>query len=483
MTGGQRILKNVASILGSEALVKLVSFLVTLYIARRLGTEALGKLSFALSFVAIFAVLADLGISRLTTRDLARDRASLLRFVPGAFALKALLALGTVVLLAAGSFLLGKEPETHVYVLVLLAWLLFDTLNLFFRAVFTALEEMEYAGLLKAFEKLLFFLLFGAVLLMPLEGRRLLGIVILYPLASLATTLLGVRLLGLKNVRLGLAPDPETWRFLLARSWPFAGSLILASVYLYADTIMLSYMKGDAVTGLYNAAYKLFITLYSLQAMLAEVFFPTFSRLFAEDRQAFRVFGRRVARVLFGLTVPLATGAIVLAPAGVDLIYGGEYAGAVTSFRILALDLVVRSGLTLAGAVLLVSDREQRFMGAIGMGALLNLVLNFLLIPPHGLDGAAVATVASEALVLLAMGLWALRIEALPWLQAFLLPLLASAGMALILRFVPADNLAAAVAAGIASYAALLVLIGGLRRQDVDFLRRSVLRRGEGTRS
>ena len=185
----------------------------------------------------------------------------------------------------------------------------------------------------------------------------------------------------------------------------------------------------------------------------------------------------------FGLTVPLATGAIVLAPAGVDLIYGGEYAGAVTSFRILALDLVVRAGLTLAGTVLLVSDREQRFMGAIGMGALLNLALNFLLIPPHGLDGAAVATVASEALVLLIMGLWALRIEALPWLQAFLLPLLASAGMALILRFVPADNLAAAIAAGIASYAALLVLIGGLRRQDIDFLRRSVLRRGEGTRS
>lgn len=480
MTGGQRILKNVASILGSEALVKLVSFLVTLYIARRLGSESLGKLSFALSFVAIFAVLADLGVSRLTTRDLARDRASLLRFVPGAFALKALLALGTVVLLAAGSFLLGKEPETHVYVLVLLAWLFFDTLNLFFRAVFTALEEMEYAALLKAFEKLLFFLLFGAVLVLPLEGRRLLGIVILYPVASLATTLLGMRLLRARDVRLGPRPDPEIWRFLLSRSWPFAGSLILASIYLYADTIMLSYTRGDAVTGLYNAAYKLFITLYSLQAMLAEVFFPTFSRLFAEDRRAFRVFGRRVARALFGLTVPLATGAVVLAPAGVELIYGEAYAGAVTSFRILGLDLIVRAGLTLAGTVLLVSDREQRYMGAIGMGALLNLVLNFLLIPAYSLDGAAVATVTSEALVLLIMGLWARRVAALPWLSAFLRPLLASAGMALILGFVPADNLAAAIAAGLGSYVLLLALIGGLRRQDIDFLRRSVLRRGGG---
>jgi O-antigen/teichoic acid export membrane protein len=214
--------------------------------------------------------------------------------------------------------------------------------------------------------------------------------------------------------------------------------------------------------------------------MLAEVFFPTFSRLFAEDRPAFRVFGRRVARVLFGLTVPLATGAIVLAPAGVDLIYGGEYAGAVTSFRILGLDLVLRAGLTLAGAVLLVSDREQRFMSAIGMGALLNLALNFLLIPVYSLNGAAIATVASEALVLLLMGLWTLRIEALPWLQAFLLPLLASAGMAIILRFVPADHLMVSIAAGLASYALLLVLIGGLRRQDIDFLRRSVPRRGGG---
>jgi O-antigen/teichoic acid export membrane protein len=70
----QRIAKNTGVLLASQIASYILGLFFIMYTARYLGAEGLGILSFALAFTGIFGVFADLGLSTLTIREVARDK-------------------------------------------------------------------------------------------------------------------------------------------------------------------------------------------------------------------------------------------------------------------------------------------------------------------------------------------------------------------------------------------------------------------------
>ncbi|MCB1163957.1 MAG: flippase [Candidatus Krumholzibacteriia bacterium] len=474
MSNAQRVIRNILAVFGSEAVARVAGLVLTLYVARALGPAPLGQLAFLLSFMMLASVVADLGVSRLTTRDLARDRAAMPTFAPAAFRLKLALVLAVVLLLALASPFLGKGPELRGYFLVILGYLFFDGLGATLRALFIAREELEVVGLLRAVEKLLLLLLLGAVVVLPLAGRRFLGVVMLFPLSAGGAFLLALLLARRRGLRLLSRPaGAPRWREILARSWPFAGSIIMANVTLHSDRVLLSYLQDDTATGLYDAANRIFVTLYALQALMADVFFPTFSRLWATDRERYRRFAGRAARLLYGLAVPLAAGAFALAGEGIRLIYGSAFEGSVTSLRILAPVLILRAGDTLWGSLLLAADHEHRFLMALAAGAGINVLLNLLFIPRWSLNGAAVATLVSELAVMLLLAGGSRALTSLPWFGAALRALVAAGAMLLALRWLPTRHLALSLPVGLVAYALAFRIVGGWSREDLKLLRRA----------
>lgn len=478
MSNAQRVIRNILSVLGSELLTRLTGFVLALYVVRKLGAGSLGQLAFLTSFMTLASVLSDLGISRLAARNLSRDPAAMAAFAPAALRLKLLLVGGLALLLALASPLLGLDPPLRRLFLVFIGWFVGDSLNLYLKGLFTAREALDRVGLMRAVEKGLFLVLLVAVILLPLEGRRLEAIVLLFPLTALAAFALGLVVARRDGVPLTGADDGPSWRDILARSWPFAGSIIMANVYIHSDRVILSYLRGDVDTGLYDAANRIFITLFALQALMAEVFFPTFSRLYAEDRELYRRFTRRAAGLLFGLALPLATGAFILAGPGMSLIFGAGFEAAVLSLRLLCPVLAIRAGLAVWGSLLQVADRERRYLLGISAGALLNLALNFALIPRYSLNGAAFATLLAEALVLLLFLAWARGLTRPIWLAPLLRALGASAGMALVLVLLPAPSLGLSLGVGAGVYALLFLLLGGLGAEDRALLIAVLSRRG-----
>ncbi|MBM4116687.1 hypothetical protein FJ251_02955 [bacterium] len=470
MSNAQRVSRNILSVLGSELIARLVGLVITLYVARGLGVERLGQLAFLISFMTIASVLADLGISRMLTRNLARDRGATAELAPAAFRVKLGLVFAMAVLLALAAPFLGKGPELTRYFLVFLGWLVLDGLNANLRALFAAREELGVVALLRAVEKLLLLALFGLLFALPLGERRFLGLLIAFPASAGGAFLVAWALLRRRGLRLFAGGGPD-WRRILAVSWPFAGSVIMSNITLHSDRVLLSYLKDDAATGLYDAANRLFFTLFALQAMMADVFFPTFTRLFAADRARYLRFVERAARLLFGLALPLAAGTAILAGEGLRLVYGAAFADATASLRLLAPCLVLRAGHALWGSLLLAADRERRFLAALGAGAGLNVLLNFALIPRWSLNGAAFATLLSELLVLALMLHWARPLARLPWPAPLLRALGAAGGMALVLLLLPTRNLLIALPSGLAAYGLLFTLLRGWRREDLALLR------------
>ena len=96
----QRIAKNSLFLLASNIISKILGFFYVMYIARYLGAEGFGILSFALAFTGIFSVFSDLGLGSLTVREVARDKSLASKYLGNIAVMKIFLVIITFALLA-----------------------------------------------------------------------------------------------------------------------------------------------------------------------------------------------------------------------------------------------------------------------------------------------------------------------------------------------------------------------------------------------
>ena len=92
----QTIFKNTFWLAVAEGISRLFGFILIIYVARILGTTEFGKFTFALSFVSMFVVLSDFGLSDIATREFSRDKKSEKEY-SGILSLKILLSIGTLI--------------------------------------------------------------------------------------------------------------------------------------------------------------------------------------------------------------------------------------------------------------------------------------------------------------------------------------------------------------------------------------------------
>jgi O-antigen/teichoic acid export membrane protein len=151
------------------------------------------------------------------------------------------------------------------------------------------------------------------------------------------------------------------------------------------------------------------------------------------------------------VTLPFVVGGALIAPRLMGLIFGNEYAPAGTALRLLLISLFF---IALHGGtrnLFLAYDRLSWETWIMAGGVIVNVALNLFLIPRFGLNGAAFATAAAEALVLAACGVAIDRLGVRASLKPLVTPLLAGAAMAIAL-----------VITGVDGPAILSVVIGAL---------------------
>ncbi len=190
---------------------------------------------------------------------------------------------------------------------------------------------------------------------------------------------------------------------LLRRAAPFALVVFLMTAYTRLDAVMLGYLLPGAAGRLaadhYAAAYRLLDAANLLGYLLAGLLLPMFARMLSREEDV---------RPLFGLSLPgilaLATIAafplIFFARPVVELLYdiGDAETARVLSYLMLTF-LIVSAGYVF-GSLLSAADRLREMNYVFVVGVLLNLGLNYYLIPRQGAGGAAVATLVTQGLML-----------------------------------------------------------------------------------
>jgi O-antigen/teichoic acid export membrane protein len=373
-----------------------VGLVVGVWVARYLGPEQFGLINFATAFVALFATLSSLGLENIVVRDLVKNPENTYVTL-GTTALFQLIgsaiAFGLVVFTIEA--LRPNDDVARLAVIILGAAMLFNV-SAISRYWFEAQVQSKYT----VWVTTSIFLVTSAtkVTLIFMEAPLIAFVWVTF----VNTVLVGLGMLvvlALRGIDLrGLRFRLERAEELLRDSWPLILAGLAIAIYMKIDMIMLGMMLDDHAVGIYGAATRLSETWYFIPMIIVASVFPA---ILDAKKQHEGLYYMRLQRLYDLMVILSVTGAIVMtfisAPV-VYLLFGPAYAqsGPVLAIHIWASVFVFLQ--VASGKWIIAENRQILSLYRTVTSAIVNVVLNYFLIPIYGVVGAAWATVISYAI-------------------------------------------------------------------------------------
>jgi PST family polysaccharide transporter len=394
-----KIVDNIGWLFFDKILRMGVGLFVGIWIARYLGPEQFGLLSFATAFVGLFGAIATMGLQGIVVRDLVRDpggkeetlgTAAVLQFFGGfisyalilatIFWLRADDALAKTIVAIIGSMMLFKSSEIAVY------WFESQVLSKYIVWVQNGV-----------------FLVFAIVKVeLILKNAPLIAFAWTMMAEALGVAFLMLVILGLRGPPLTkLRVSFNQMNILLADSWPLLLSGIAILIYMKIDQIMLGQMIGDEAVGVYSAAVRVSEVWYFAPMAVVTSVFPAILEAKKHSKKLYYDRFQRLYDLMVWLAITVALPMSFLSTTIVTMLFGDAYgqAGTILSIHIWAAVFVFLG--VASGKCFLAENRQILNLQRTVIGAAVNVGLNFLLIPLYGVFGAAVATLIGQATVCL----------------------------------------------------------------------------------
>jgi O-antigen/teichoic acid export membrane protein len=397
----RRAAKNALAVSVAQVLGKVATLAATIAAARELGPLQFGTFAYAISFALLVATLPSWGFDPLLTQRGSKDPKSIPRLLSETLAWRTAIAVPVFVGAAIASLVLRPDAESAwVFVIVLVA----TAVEIYAdagHATAAALQNQVWTSAWLVAQRFVTAALTIASLVL---GYGLVGLAVAYLVGSVigavgvagAVRRLGVRL-DLRSVhRKGMR---DTLRMSIAIGIDTVISLALFRI----DQVMLGALKNDAAVGIYAAAYRLLETVLFVSWAVAKAVFPVMSAS-TEPWRVRRGVEQGLAAIGL-LYIPFGVGLAIEAGPVMDLLYGPAYAlHGTLAAQWLAPAPLLFAAAYLGSYALLARERRWKVVAMSLAALVVNVGLNFALIPPYGVTGAAAATTLSylvEAVVAL----------------------------------------------------------------------------------
>ncbi len=396
----QGALARSVSLVGAKVSTWGLAFVMTVIMPRYLGAEGYGRLYTAISLTGIMAILVEFGLNSLVAREVSRRKTDAAQYLINASIIKVLLWIVGSVVLGVGVRIAGYPIETQIATAVLAFSVLVSSISSLIVAVLQADDRMRWIAASTMLEKIAYVGLGVAVLL---AGHGVVAVAVVTLVSIIAACALNLwwlrKIAGETPLRNG--DESVDVKSLFMQALPFFSVLFFGAVYFQLDVVFLSLMESDAVVGFYGAAYRLFQTTYILPEAFLFSFFPLFARLSPRAGDALGVAAQKSLDLLMLVGVPLTVGMAVLSDELISTLYGREgFAASIPILQTLSIAVALMYANGVFVQLLIATDRQKRLALTAGVAAAFNVVTNLVLIPLFGALGAALATVATEVLVI-----------------------------------------------------------------------------------
>jgi O-antigen/teichoic acid export membrane protein len=437
-------------------------------ITRYLGPDDYGRYTLALTYMQLFAVLADVGLFTIVVRDISRDPSRTEELVGNTLTLRLVLSAVVIAAAAAISLLLPYDPDVRVAILLAGLPLLFGMLNSTFVTVLQSRLRMGRAVVGDVLGRAAALGAVAVVAALDLGFYAVMGTAAVGALVTAGTTMLLTRPLAAVRFR----ADPAVWRGLLRTALPLGLALAVNELYFRADTLIISLYEPYEQVGLYTLAYRMLELALVFGTVFLTTTFPLLSQAVANDEARARRTIQLSTDLFVILGAPLVAGGLAVAPDVVELAAGEEFGDAATPLRILLAAGALAWVNGVFGYALIAKERQMSALWLNLSALAFNVGLNLLLVPRYGIVVAAAVTVASEVLILAGSYVLMRRyFDFFPAPRTLVPALLAAGAMGGLLWVLRDAPLAVLVPLGAAVYAGILWATSPASRELVTGMR------------
>jgi O-antigen/teichoic acid export membrane protein len=373
--------------------LKIISAIfVTIYVARYLGPEEFGLLSYALAIVAVFMAISRLGMESILVRDLAKYPLQVKSYMATAFGLMIVAAVVGLVILCTLMYFFESDTQTKVYVCIIAIGLLFQTL-LVVDYSFQAQIQAKYSSIAKSTA-------LGVSSLIKLylvwAQADLLFFAIAY---AIEHAVIGMFLMLMhfyrKQSSFFTGFNVALIKPLLKSSWPMVLASLSTILYMRIDQIMIKNILNSYELGLYSAAARLYEGWIIVPYVLTMSLLPVIVSLKNASEDKYYQGLSKMFALVFWVSVLVAVIFYVFSEEIVLIIFGKDYLEMQKPLVILMWSSAFASLGFVSARYFTVEHLEKKIFIRTFVALILNIILNFILIPVYGIEGAAFSTLVS----------------------------------------------------------------------------------------
>ena len=391
-----KIVNNIGWLFFDKILRMGIGFFLGVWIARYLGPEQFGLFNYANAYVALFGAIATCGLNGIVVKDLVilpknanvtLGTAFVLQFISGLVAL--LLIVGSI------AWIRPDDDLCKAMVAIFGVSLVFQS-SVVIKYWFESQVQSRYAVWVENG-------LFLVVALIKIGMIHIQAPLIAFVWVVLFEAILVA--IGLFFLYIWKTEGLKYWsvslkraKSLLSDSWPLVLSSISIMIYMRIDQIMLGEIVGAEAVGIYSAALRISEVWYIIPIIIVASIFPMIIKSKKNNEALYKNRIQNLLNFMTTLAVVIAVSVTLIANLLIVTLYGKQYdnAAQILIIHIWACPFIFAG--VVGSSWYLVENLQRLIFYRTATGAILNIILNFILIPIYGPSGAAFATVISQVL-------------------------------------------------------------------------------------
>lgn len=357
---------------------------------------------FNLSF--LFNIILDFGINNYNAKNIAQHPVTLTKYLGSLIGLRISLAFLYILITLGAALLLGHSGQAMHLVAFLCFNQVLAAFVLYFRSNFAGLHQFKIDAVLSVLDRLVLIILCGGVLyssFFPIEisiENFIYAQSISYGIAALTGLILTLRLTKVK-----LKIKKHISFALLKSSFPYALLILLMMLYTRTDAIMIERLLDDGKeqTGMYAAGFRILDAASIFPLLIAGILLPMFARML-KLKENLNALLTTASSVLMPVAIVCTTICFLYSDQLLDLVYINSNSATSACFQMIILNFIPISTTYIFGT-LLTSNGSLKALNLMAVGGfVLNLSLNFILIPSLEARGAAIATLLTQSVTCIA---------------------------------------------------------------------------------
>ena len=384
--------KNASWLIAGRIIQMVLSFIVSVFTARYLGPANYGVINYAGAYVAFFTSLCTLGINSIIIKDFVDAPKEQGTAIGSTLLLRAVSSVLSVITIVGIVSIIDRGESVTVAVAALcsvaLIFQVFDTINYWFQS--------RYQSKVTAIATLIAYIAVSVYKIVLLIFHK---DVIWFAFAnSIDYIFLAIVLIIAYKMYSGpkLSFSWGKGKYLLSKSYHYILSGMMVAIYGQTDKLMLKQMLDETSVGYYSLASSInLMWVFVLQAIIDSMY-PTIMNLYKGEKAQFEKKNRQLYAIVIYISIFVAIMIILFGKFAIAILYGDAYLPAAEPLKIITW-YTIFSYLGVARNAWIVCEDKQKYLKYMYLSAaIINIILNYVMIPVWGASGAAAASLITQ---------------------------------------------------------------------------------------